>query len=47
MKDGDLSYQGWADTVGNEEVAKIFRQNGAEESRHGERVAEVAILLAG
>ena len=46
-KDGDLSYQGWADTVGNEEVAKIFRQNGAEESRHGERVAEVAALLAG
>lgn len=46
-KDGDLSYQGWADTIGNPEVAKIFRQNGEEESRHGVRVAEVAKLLAG
>lgn len=44
-RDGDLSYQGWAAKMDNAEVAKIFIQNGAEETRHGERVAQVAKLL--
>lgn len=44
-KAGDLSYQGWAEKMENAEVAKIFIQNGAEETRHGERVAQVAKLL--
>lgn len=42
---GDLSYQAWAEKMEHPEVARIFIQNGAEETRHGERVAEVAKLL--
>lgn len=44
-QDGDLQYQQWADAESNEKVAKIFRQNGSEETRHGERVAQVAALI--
>ena len=44
-QDGDLQYQTWADAEGNDAVAKILRQNGAEETRHGERVAQVVGLL--
>ena len=44
-RDGDMSYQGWADQMDNKEVEKIFRLNGAEETRHGERVAQVAKLV--
>lgn len=43
--DGDLSYQAWADAEPNEEVAKLYRQNGSEESRHGERVTRVKEIL--
>ena len=43
--DGDLQYQQWADAEANPEVAKLFRQNGSEETRHGERVARVKELL--
>ena len=43
--DGDLQYQVWADAEANDAVAKILRQNGAEETRHGERVSQVAALL--
>ena len=43
--DGDLQYQAWADAESNEQVAKILRQNGAEEIRHGERVAKVIAIL--
>jgi hypothetical protein len=45
-QDGDLQYQVWAAAEANEEVAKIYRQNGSEETRHGERVAQVATLLS-
>tara|TARA_R110002124_G_C8953874_1_gene513500 strand:- start:2915 stop:3403 length:489 start_codon:yes stop_codon:yes gene_type:complete len=45
-KDGDLQYQVWADAESSDAVAKILRQNGAEETRHGERVAQVVALLS-
>jgi rubrerythrin len=45
-QDGDRVYQGWADGTSNADVAKILRQNGREESRHGERDAKVIELLA-
>ncbi len=44
-KDGDLQYQVWADAESSDAVAKILRQNGVEETRHGERVAQVVALL--
>ena len=43
--DGDLVYQRWADAEPDPEVAKLLRQNGREEARHGERVNEVRRLL--
>ena len=43
--DGDLVYQSWADAEPDPEVAKLLRQNGREEARHGERVNEVRRLL--
>jgi rubrerythrin len=45
-KDGDRIYQAWADAAANEEVANVLRQNGREETRHGERDAQVIRLLA-
>jgi hypothetical protein len=45
-KDGDLLYQGWAAAESNSDVAKVYRQNGSEESSHGERAAQVIQLLA-
>jgi rubrerythrin len=44
-QDGDLQYQAWAAAENNAEVAKIYRQNGSEETRHSERVAQVVSLL--
>jgi rubrerythrin len=46
-QDGDLQYQTWAEAevATNPEVAKIYRQNGSEETRHSQRLAEVAALL--
>ena len=44
--DGDLVYQVWADAETNPEVATLLRQNGKEETRHGERVQQVRQLLA-
>ena len=43
--DGDLGYQKWADREDDPEVAKLLRQNGREETVHGERVRRVAELL--
>ena len=43
--DGDLQYQVWADAEENQAVAKILRQNGAEEIRPGERVSQVVGLV--
>ena len=45
-KDGDLLYQRWAAAESNPEVAKIYLQNGKEESQHGERATQVKQLLA-
>jgi len=45
-QDGDLQYQKWASAESNAEVAKILRQNGIEETRHGERVAQVVSLIS-
>lgn len=42
---GNLDYQRWADAEPNQEVAKIYRQNGSEESRHQERATQVQALL--
>lgn len=44
--DGDLTYQAWADAETNPEIANLLRQNGVEETRHGERVTRVKQLLA-
>ena len=43
--DGDVGYQKWADLEENPEVAKLLRQNGREETLHGERVRKVVELL--
>ncbi|MCW5889276.1 MAG: ferritin-like domain-containing protein [bacterium] len=43
--DGDVGYQRWADREADPEVQKLLRQNGREETRHGERVREVIALL--
>ena len=45
--DGDVGYQRWADREENPEVAKLLRQNGREETLHGERVRQVVELLKG
>jgi rubrerythrin len=43
---GDALYARWADAIGNDEAAALFRQNGKEESDHGNRLLEAAALLA-
>jgi len=43
--DGDLTYQVWADSEPNADVADLLRRNGREESRHGQRATEVRRLL--
>ncbi len=45
--DGDAGYQRWADRESDPEVANLLRQNGREETVHGERVRRVQELLAG
>jgi ferritin-like metal-binding protein YciE len=40
-------YERWASGIGNAEAASLFRQNGKEESDHGNRLLEAAALLAG
>lgn len=42
--DGDTHYQTWADGEPNGEIAKLLRQNGVEETRHGERAQEIKRL---
>lgn len=42
---GNAMYQGYADHEPNAEVAELLRQNGREETRHGERVARVIEIL--
>ena len=43
--DGDKGYQLWADRESDEEVQRLLRQNGREETVHGERVTAVMALL--
>jgi rubrerythrin len=45
-QNGDRIYQAWADAAANDEVAKVLRQNGREETHHAERDAQVIRLLA-
>jgi rubrerythrin len=40
-------YEKWAANIGNDEAAKLFRQNGKEEVDHGHRLFEAAALLEG
>ncbi|MCW1427947.1 ferritin family protein [Novosphingobium sp. JCM 18896] len=42
---GEVLYEKWATNIGNEEAAKLFRQNGKEEVEHGDRLIEAAALL--
>jgi rubrerythrin len=44
---GDALYERWASGIGNEEAAALFRQNGKEESDHGNRLLAAAALLGG
>ena len=43
---GDAVYQTWAENEPNDEVAALLRQNGKEETRHGERVGQVLERMA-
>jgi rubrerythrin len=42
---GEQLYERWAANVGNADAAAQFRQNGREESEHGQRLIEAADLL--
>jgi rubrerythrin len=42
---GELMYEGWAQKMTDAEVAKLLRQNGKEERRHGERAEQAKALL--
>ncbi len=42
---GDALYAGWADNIGHEEAAALFRLNGKEETDHGNRLMQAAALL--
>ena len=43
--DGDKGYQLWADRETDAEVQRLLRQNGREETVHGQRVSEVMAIL--
>lgn len=43
---GEDMYSMWANTRAQPEVAALFRQNGVEETRHGERQEQIAVLMA-
>ena len=44
---GDAFYGVWADTIGNDEAARLFRLSGAEEIEHGNRLVKAAEILDG
>ena len=44
--DGDVGYQRWADAESDPEVQRLLRQNGREETVHGQRVQQVVEILA-
>ena len=43
--DGETLYNIWADGVGNDDAARLLRQKGREERRHGDRMRKVMSLL--
>jgi len=43
--DGDKGYQNWADRESDPEIQRLLRQNGREETVHGERVSAVLEIL--
>lgn len=43
--DGDKGYQQWADRESDPEIQRLLRQNGREETLHGERVSAVMKIL--
>lgn len=45
--DGDRGYQQWADRESDPEIQRLLRQNGREETVHGERVSRVIEILGG
>ncbi|HZR81508.1 MAG TPA: ferritin-like domain-containing protein [Candidatus Binatia bacterium] len=45
--DGDAGYQRWADRETDPEIQRLLRQNGREETVHGQRVRDVIALLGG
>jgi rubrerythrin len=44
---GDAAYQRWADSEPDEEVARLLRLNGREETIHAHRIEAVLALLNG
>jgi hypothetical protein len=42
---GEALYEGWAAGIGNDEAARLLRQNGKEERGHGDRAQEAKKLL--
>jgi rubrerythrin len=42
---GEDMYGGWANRCAHPAAAALFRLNGAEETRHGERLEQVAALM--
>jgi rubrerythrin len=42
---GDAGYQKWADNEPDEDVARLLRLNGREETLHSERVTEALAIL--
>lgn len=44
---GDADYHRWAERESDPEAQRLLRQNGREETTHGERVRQVIALLGG
>lgn len=42
---GDAGYQAWADRETDEEVIRLLRLNGREETKHAERITKVIEIL--
>lgn len=42
---GEALYDAWASTLDDEASAKLLRQNGVEETRHGDRATQAIELL--
>lgn len=42
---GEALYESWAVSLADDTAAKLLRQNGKEETRHGERIKEILARL--